>query len=212
VKVCEIFTSIQGESTHAGMLCTFIRLSGCNLRCSYCDTKYAYDEGAELSIENVLERIEEATIRLVEITGGEPLLQTDETAGLTTLLLDSGYNVLIETNGTLPIESIDGRAIMIMDVKTPASGMSTKNNFANFEYLKKVDEVKFVICDRNDYIWAKNVVLEYGLPKRCTVLFSPAFGSLEPRKLVKWILEDRVDVRLNLQLHKYIFGPDERRV
>ena len=212
MKVCEIFTSIQGESTHAGMLCTFIRLSGCNLRCSYCDTKYAYDEGAELSIENVLERIEEATIRLVEITGGEPLLQTDETAGLTTLLLDSGYNVLIETNGTLPIESIDGRAIMIMDVKTPASGMSTKNNFANFEYLKKVDEVKFVICDRNDYIWAKNVVLEYGLPKRCTVLFSPAFGSLEPRKLVEWILEDRVDVRLNLQLHKYIFGPDERRV
>jgi len=212
VKVCEIFTSIQGESTHAGMLCTFIRLSGCNLRCSYCDTKYAYDEGAELSIENVLERIEEATIRLVEITGGEPLLQTDETAGLTTLLLDSGYNVLIETNGTLPIESIDGRAIMIMDVKTPASGMSTKNNFANFEYLKKVDEVKFVICDRNDYIWAKKIVLEYGLPKRCTVLFSPAFGSLEPRKLVEWILEDRVDVRLNLQLHKYIFGPDERRV
>jgi len=212
VKVCEIFTSIQGESTHAGMLCTFIRLSGCNLRCSYCDTKYAYDEGAELSIENVLERIEEATIRLVEITGGEPLLQKDETAGLTTLLLDSGYNVLIETNGTLSIESIDGRAIMIMDVKTPASGMSIKNNFSNFEYLKKVDEVKFVICDRNDYIWAKNVVLEYGLPKRCTVLFSPAFGSLEPRKLVKWILEDRVDVRLNLQLHKYIFGPDERRV
>ena len=212
MKVCEIFTSIQGESTHAGMLCTFIRLSGCNLRCSYCDTKYAYDEGAELSIENVLERIEEATIRLVEITGGEPLLQKDETAGLTTLLLDSGYNVLIETNGTLSIESIDGRAIMIMDVKTPASGMSIKNNFSNFEYLKKVDEVKFVICDRNDYIWAKNVVLEYGLPKRCTVLFSPAFGSLEPRKLVEWILEDRVDVRLNLQLHKYIFGPDERRV
>jgi len=212
VKVCEIFTSIQGESTHAGMLCAFIRVSGCNLRCSYCDTKYSYDEGAELSIENVLERIEEATIRLVEITGGEPLLQKDEIAGLTTLLLDSGYNVLIETNGTLPIESIDSRAIVIMDVKTPASGMSIKNDFANFAYLKKVDEVKFVICDRNDYIWSKNVILEYGLPKRCTVLFSPAFGSLEPRKLVEWILADRVDVRLNLQLHKYIFGPDERMV
>lgn len=212
MKVCEIFTSIQGESTHAGRPCTFIRMSGCNLRCSYCDTKYSYDEGTDLSVEYVYALVDKAAIRLVEITGGEPLLQKDEVAGLTVQLLDSGYTVLMETNGTLPIGEIDSRVIRIMDVKTPASGMSLKNNFTNFQHLKRSDEVKFVLCNKNDYIWARRIVLEEGLPSRCEVLFAPAFGYLEPRKLVEWIIADRLPVRLNLQLHKYIFGPDRRMV
>jgi len=212
MKICEIFSSIQGESTYAGIPCIFIRLSGCNLRCTYCDTKYSYEEGSELTLADVLKRVKEEGIRLVEITGGEPLLQKDELVRLTTMLLDSGYHVLIETNGTLPIGSLDSRATVIMDVKTPSSGMSEMNDFTNFGLLKNIDQVKFVISDRNDYLWAKNIVQEHGLSKRCTVLFSPAYGSLDPRKLAEWILADRVDVRFNLQLHKYVFGPDERMV
>jgi len=212
MKVCEIFNSIQGESTHAGRPCTFVRMSGCNLRCSYCDTKYSYEEGADLSVDNVYAIVDNAAIRLVEITGGEPLLQKEGVAELTALLLDSGYTVLMETNGTLPIGEIDKRVIVIMDVKTPASGMSLNNNFSNFQHLKRSDEVKFVICNKNDYLWARRIVQEEGLPSRCEVLFAPAFGSLEPRKLAEWIIADRLPVRLNLQLHKYIFGPDERMV
>jgi len=212
MKVCEIFASIQGESTYAGRPCTFVRMSGCNLRCSYCDTKYSYEEGADLSVDNVYAIVDNAAIRLVEITGGEPLLQKEGVAELTALLLDSGYTVLMETNGTLPIGEIDKRVIVIMDVKTPASGMSLNNNFSNFQHLKRSDEVKFVICNKNDYLWARRIVQEEGLPSRCEVLFAPAFGSLEPRKLAEWIIADRLPVRLNLQLHKYIFGPDERMV
>jgi 7-carboxy-7-deazaguanine synthase len=194
------------------MPCTFVRVSGCNLRCSYCDTKYSYDEGAELSVENIFKKVEEAAVRLVEITGGEPLLQNEEMTSLTGRLLDADYRVLIETNGTLAIGAIDRRAVVIMDLKTPSSGMSAKNDFSNLGHLKKTDETKFVICGRDDYMWAKKIVLEYRLPQRCTVLFSPAFGSLEPRSLAEWILADRLDVRLNLQLHKYIYGPHERMV
>ena len=212
MKVCEIFTSIQGESTHAGRPCTFVRMSGCNLRCAYCDTKYSYDEGSDISLDNVYAMVDKAGIRLIEITGGEPLLQQKEVAGLTAMLLESGYTVLMETNGTLPIAEVDVRVIVIMDVKTPASGMSLKNNFTNFQYLKKKDEVKFVICNKNDYIWARRILREEGLANRCEVLFAPAFGSLEPRKLAEWIIADRLPVRLSLQLHKYIFGPDERLV
>jgi 7-carboxy-7-deazaguanine synthase len=187
-------------------------MSGCNLRCSYCDTKYSYEEGADLSVDNVYAMVDKAAIRLIEITGGEPLLQKEEVAELAALLLDSGYTVLMETNGTLPIGEIDKRVIVIMDVKTPASGMSQHNDFSNFQHLKRSDEVKFVICDKNDYIWAKKIVQEEELPNRCEVLFAPAFGSLEPRMLAEWIIADRLHVRLNLQLHKYIFGPDERMV
>lgn len=212
VKICEIFSSIQGESTYAGIPCIFIRFSGCNLRCSYCDTQYSYEEGTELTLEDVMKRVGEEGGRLVEITGGEPLLQKDELDRLVTMLLDAGYHVLVETNGTLPIGSLDSRVTVIMDVKTPSSGMSEMNDFANLGLLKSFDQVKFVICNRDDYLWARNIVQQYSLSKRCTVLFSPAYGSLEPRKLAEWILADRVDVRINLQLHKYIFGPDERLV
>ncbi|NJD57374.1 MAG: radical SAM protein [Nitrospirae bacterium] len=212
MKVCEIFTSIQGESTYAGIPCVFVRLSGCNLRCTYCDTRYSYEEGEKLAVDDVMKRVEQAGRRLVEITGGEPLLQKDDTDQLSRMLLDAGYAVLIETNGTFPIGAIDRRVTVIIDVKTPGSGMSERIDVTNFEHLKTTDEVKFVICDRNDYLWAKNIIEKRGLSGRCTVLFSPAFGLLEPRKLAEWILEDRINVRFNLQLHKYIFRPDERMV
>lgn len=212
MKVCELFTSIQGESTYAGTPCTFIRLSGCNLRCSYCDTTYSYEKGTELSPEEIIERVRDAGLNLVEITGGEPLLQHDAVVDLTKRLLDAGYKVLIETNGTMSISSLDNRAVVIMDIKTPASNMSGKHDLSNFSYIKPDDEIKFVICNRNDYEWSKQLVLEQGLLKRCTVLFSPAAGSIVPRELASWILQDRLEVRLNMQLHKIIYNPDERMV
>jgi len=212
MKVCELFTSIQGESTYAGIPCTFIRLSGCNLRCSYCDTTYSYEEGTEMSVESIVERVSGEGLRLVEITGGEPLLQPEEVLELAKRLLDAGHKVLIETNGTISIGSLDSRAIVIMDIKTPASGMSGKNDLSNLAYIKPENEIKFVICDRNDYDWSKKIVLEHGLSKRCTVLFSPAAGRIDPRELTCWILEDRLEVRLNMQLHKIIYDPGERMV
>lgn len=212
MKVCEIFVSIQGESTFAGVPCTFVRLSGCNLRCSYCDTPYAYEEGTEMSVDSILYKVSEEGIRLVEITGGEPLLQHDEVSELMKRLLAAGYKVLIETNGSVSIGSLDSRVIVIMDVKTPSSNMSARNDFSNFAYLKPADEIKFVISDRNDYEWSKKLVLEQGLSKRCTILFSPAAGTIPPRELAGWILQDRLEVRLNMQLHKIIYNPDERMV
>ncbi len=212
MKICEIFVGIQGESTYAGVPCTFVRLSGCNLRCSYCDTAYSYEEGVEMPVEAIMERISKEGIRLVEITGGEPLMQRVEVIELTRRLLDAGYRVLIETNGSVSIADLDGRAVVIMDVKTPASGMSNKNDMTNFLFIKPGDEVKFVICDRDDYDWSKKMVLEQGLSKRCTVLFSPAAGRVEARLLAGWILQDRLEVRLNMQLHKIMYSPDQRGV
>lgn len=212
MKVCELFTSIQGESTYAGTPCTFIRLTCCNLRCSYCDTTYSYEEGMEMTIDAVMDAVSAEGIRLVEITGGEPLLQHDDVVDLTKRLLDAGYKVLIETNGSVNIGSLDSRAVVIMDIKTPSSGMAAHNNLANLPCIKPADEIKFVICDRNDYEWSKNMVLDQGLSKRCTILFSPAAGKIPPRELADWILQDKLDVRLNMQLHKIIFNPDERRV
>ena len=211
MKVCEIFTSIQGESTFAGVPCTFIRMAGCNLRCSYCDTVYAYEEGAELSGEEIVKRIQAAGLKTVEITGGEPLLQPG-VSPLVKSLLDLGYRVLIETNGSQDIQGIDRRAVIILDIKTPGSGMSGKAKLSNLHFLKPEDEVKFVITDRKDYEWSRSFVREHSLEGRCKVLFSPAFGMLDPQDLSRWILEDRLEVRLNLQLHKYIYGPETRGV
>lgn len=212
MKICELFTSIQGESTYAGTPCMFIRLSGCNLRCSYCDTTYSYEEGIEMSLERIMEEVAAKGVRLVEITGGEPLLQHDEVAELTKRLLDAGHKVLIETNGSIDISSLDKRAVVILDIKTPASNMNEINDLSNLTYIKPEDEIKFVICNRNDYEWARQLVLEQGLSKRCTILFSPSAGSIKPRQLAEWILQDRLDVRLNLQLHKIIYDPNERGV
>ena len=211
MKVCEIFTSIQGESSHAGILCTFIRMAGCNLRCSYCDTTYAYEEGMELPENEILNEVTLIGTHLVAITGGEPLLQKG-IFHLVERLVNEGYKVLIETNGTLSIKDIDSRAIIVLDLKTPGSGMSEDMDFSNIDYIKPTDEIKFVITDRVDYEWSKKIINKYKLKSRCHVLFSPAFGKLMPEELIKWMLEDRLDVRLNLQMHKYIYGSDTRGV
>ncbi|MDP2899328.1 MAG: radical SAM protein [bacterium] len=211
LKVNEIFKSIQGESWFAGLPCVFIRLTGCNLRCTYCDTAYAYEEGNELPVEEILERVASYNCPMVEITGGEPLLQ-EETPRLATALLQKARAVLVETNGTLDIDVLPKGIVRIMDVKCPDSGESGKMLWGNMDRLVKTDEVKFVLQSRRDYEWAKAIVADYQLLRRCMVLFSPAFGVLEPRVLAGWILEDNLSVRLNLQLHKYIWRPEERGV
>lgn len=209
MKVCEIFTSIQGESSYAGLPCTFIRMTGCNLRCSYCDTTYAYHEGREFSEEDIIREVRRAGISLVEITGGEPLLQK-EVFHLIKRLLDEDYKVLIETNGSLSIREVDKRAIVILDIKTPGSGMCEKMDLSNIDNIKGTDEIKFVITGRNDYEWSKAIIYKYNLIAKCHLLLSPAYGLLPSEKLAKWMIEDRLQARLNLQLHKYIFGADER--
>ncbi len=211
MKVSEIFLSIQGESTYAGLPCVFIRLTGCNMRCTYCDTRYAYTGGYERSIDEIVNAVQSYSIPLVEITGGEPLLQA-ETPMLVKRLIDMGFHVLIETNGSMSIRGMDSRAIVIMDIKTPRSGEADKLNVENIGLLKKTDEVKFVITGREDYLWAKDMLERYSLDKRCPVLFSPACGVLNPDTLASWIIKDRLPVRLNLQMHKYIFGMDKRGV
>ncbi len=211
MKVSEIFTSIQGESSYAGLPCTFVRMSGCNLRCVYCDTKYAYDNGYEISESEIVKNIVKAGINLVEITGGEPLLQND-TCHLIKRLINEGFTVLLETNGSVSIKGIDKRTIVILDVKTPGSGMSENNNLENFKHLTASDEVKFVITNRNDYEWSKDIIKQHGLDLKHKILFSPAIGLIEPEKLVRWMLEDKLNFRLNLQVHKYIFGREKRGV
>jgi 7-carboxy-7-deazaguanine synthase len=209
LKVCETFVSIQGESTYMGLPCFFIRLSGCNLRCVYCDTTYAYEEGVFRTKEEIIREVEAAGLKLVEVTGGEPLLQ-EETPVLVKELCDRGYKVLVETNGSFNIEQIDSRAVRVVDIKTPGSGMLEKMEMGNLRRLNQKDEVKFVITSREDYLWAKELVLEYSLEQEKT-LFSPAQGFLKPEELAEWIIDDRLYVRLNLQLHKCIFG-DRRGV
>ncbi|MBZ0155343.1 MAG: radical SAM protein [Alphaproteobacteria bacterium] len=211
MRVCEIFASIQGESSYAGLPCVFVRLTGCNLRCAWCDTAYAYEEGTEVTEEEVLARVGEFGIGLVELTGGEPLLQ-GEALPLIVKLLDRGYAVLIETNGSVSIREVDPRAVVIMDIKTPKSGMFDRMDLRNLEHLKPSDEVKFVVTDREEYKWVKGFIAEHRLAGRCTILLSPAFGTLPARVLSRWILEDRLPVRLNVQLHKYIYDPGERGV
>jgi len=212
LRICEIFTSIQGESTYAGLPCTFIRLSGCNLRCLYCDTTYAYQEGEDHTIDSLVDEAVRADAEVVEVTGGEPLEQED-TPQLVKALLDAGLKkVLVETNGSRDISVLDPRAIVIMDIKTPGSGEAGSFDLRNLDKLKPSDEVKFVLTGREDYEWARSFLQEHDILLESEVLFSPAFGVLEPAALLKWILDDALAVRLNLQLHKYIFGPDERGV
>ncbi len=211
MKVCEIFLSIQGESTYAGLPCVFIRMSGCNLRCSYCDTAYAYEEGDELTEDDVLKRAVSFGISLVEITGGEPLIQA-EVFPLIKRLLDRGLTVLVETNGSISVSGVDRRAIIIMDIKTPGSGMCEVMDIENLRLLKSQDELKFVIADRGDYEWSRDFIMKHGLSGKCTVLLAPVFRVCSSRDLARWMLDDRLGARLNIQLHKYIYGPEERGV
>lgn len=211
LKVNEIYYSVQGESTKAGLPCIFIRLTYCNLRCTYCDTEYAFYEGKEYSIEEIFSEIKKYNCNLVEVTGGEPLVQ-QESVQLMKQLCDAGYEVMIETGGSLPIENIDKRVSVIMDLKCPSSKMMKKNRYENIQYLKDKDEVKFVIGTREDYEWSKNIIEQYDLSKKCFLLFSVVFNSLEPVQLVNWILEDDLPVRFQLQMHKIIWDPTKKGV
>lgn len=211
MRITEIFFSIQGESTHAGRPCVFIRLTGCPLRCAWCDTAYAFYGGTERSLDSVLAEVERYDCRLVEITGGEPLAQA-EVHPLITALADRGYTVLIETSGAIDLTPVDERAVVIMDLKCPGSGMADRNLWTNLSRLKPTDEVKFVIKDRADYEWAVAIVREHGLADRHTVLFSPVFGEMDPQALAEWILADRLSVRFQLQMHKFIWDPATRGV
>lgn len=211
LRINEIFHSIQGESRHAGRPCVFIRLTGCNLRCTWCDTAYAFEEGTDLPVAAVLERIAPYGTRYVLITGGEPLAQ-EGVHDLAGELCDRGYEVAIETGGSLDLSPLDRRVMVVMDLKCPGSGMSQKNRWENLDLLKPSDEVKFVVADRADYEWAREAVLRLRLDGRSGVLFSPVHGVLHPRRLAEWILADRLPVRVQIQLHKYIWPPDRRGV
>jgi 7-carboxy-7-deazaguanine synthase len=211
MRVTELFYSIQGESTYAGQPCVFVRLTGCPLRCTWCDTEYAFFGGSEVSLERILTKVESYGCRLVEITGGEPLAQSDALA-LITSLCEKGFEVLIETSGAIDTGAVDARAHVILDVKCPGSGMSDRMHWPNVTRLTAKDQVKFVLTDRFDYEWACQVLARHELADRCTVLMSPVFGSLEPRQLAEWVLADRLPVRLQLQMHKLIWAPDMRGV
>lgn len=211
LRVNEIFHSIQGESTHAGRPCVFVRLTYCNLRCRYCDTEYAFFEGIERPLDDIVTEVGRYGCRLVEVTGGEPLIQK-ETIALLERLLDAGHEVLLETSGAWPIENVPDGVRIIMDLKTPGSGMVARNRWENLRHLDADDEIKFVICDRGDYEWARGVVGEHGLAERHTVLFSPSWGEVDSRELAEWILADGLPVRLQLQIHKHIWSPTARGV
>lgn len=211
LRVNEIFHSIQGESTYAGRPCVFVRLTYCNLRCRYCDTEYAFYEGTERSLDEIVREVGRHGCRLVEVTGGEPLVQR-ETSLLLERLLAAGHEVLLETSGAWPVEDVPVGVRIIMDLKTPGSGMVGRNRWENLRHLDPEDEIKFVICDREDYEWARGVVGEHGLAERHPILFSPVWGELEPADLAAWILADRLSVRLQIQLHKHIWLPSARGV
>lgn len=204
MRITEIFYSIQGESTHAGRRCVFVRLTGCNLRCVWCDSEYTFTGGETVSIEGVLDRVARYDCKLVEITGGEPLLQK-EAFTLIRELADRGYEVLIETSGSIDITPVDERAKLIIDVKCPGSGEVDRNLWSNLGKLRPHDEIKFVLADRDDYEWAKTTIATYDL-QRWTILFSAVWDQLPMKDLAEWMLADAVPARLQTQLHKAIWG------
>lgn len=208
LKVNEIFYSIQGESSFIGYPFVFVRLTGCNLRCTYCDTKYAYEEGIDLVIEKIIEEVKKYNCTFVEVTGGEPLLQ-EETPLLVNSLIKEGFTVLIETNGTKDIGLIPKNAIIIMDIKCPSSGESDKTLWENLKKLKNKDEIKFVLATEEDYNWAKEIIIEKKLEEK-RVLFSPVKEKISPALVAEWILKDKINVRLQLQLHKILWPKAKR--
>lgn len=212
LTVNEIFHSIQGESTHAGRPCVFVRLTACDLRCSWCDTPYAFHEGTKMTVEDVVSRVRDYGCGVVEVTGGEPLLQKD-VYPLMERLLEEGRTVLIETGGHLSVAAVPAGVIRVIDVKCPGSGEAARVHWPNLEQLRPTDEVKFVIKDRSDYEYARDVTVKYALAsKTAAVLFSPVHGVMSPRQLAEWILADGVIARLQLQAHKYIWDPQARGV
>lgn len=211
MKVNEIYRSIQGESSYVGLPCVFVRLTYCNLRCFYCDTKYAFYKGKDYSIQEVLQEVAPFECSLVEVTGGEPLLQ-DEVYPLMDQLVENNYKVLLETSGSMKIDKVNPKVIKILDLKCPSSGESHRNRYSNLGKLQSQDEVKFVIGDRNDYLWVKDILQSYCLSDRCLVLLSTVFETLQPQQLAKWLLDDNLQVRFQLQMHKYIWDSSARGV
>jgi 7-carboxy-7-deazaguanine synthase len=210
MRVTEIFHSIQGESTHAGRPCVFVRLTGCNLRCRWCDSAYTFTGGEKMTVEDVVGKVMAYGCNLVEVTGGEPLAQA-EAFELIDRLCDHGLEVLVETSGSIDVSPTDPRAKLILDVKCPGSGEAGSNRWANLELLRPHDEIKFVIADRADYEWAREVIRSRSLD-RWPVLLSPVWGEMDPRSLAEWMLADRVPARFQTQLHKHLWGADARGV
>lgn len=211
LKINEIFYSIQGESSFAGFPCVFVRLTYCNLRCSFCDTEYAFFEGTEMPIDEIVEKVSEYDCRLVEITGGEPLIQAN-VHPLMTKLINNGFQVLLETAGHMDISQVDEKVHRIMDIKCPTSNESDKMLWENINYLTKNDEVKFVIGDKTDFDYAIGVISKYKLNDKCSVLLSPVFNKIDNLKLAGWMLENKVPARMQMQMHKFIWHPDTRGV
>jgi 7-carboxy-7-deazaguanine synthase len=209
--VTEIYPAILGESAWAGWPGVIVRLTGCNLRCSYCDTTYAYAGGKTLDLAAIIAKIKNLDLPRVLVTGGEPLMQPDA-ADLMRALIDRGLAVMLETNGALDLAPVPAPVHVVMDLKTPGSGEHRSMNDDNLKLLKKTDEIKVVLTNRRDYLWARKIVNDHRLDKKLQIIFSPAFGRLDPADLARWILKDRLHVRLGLQIHKYIFGPDAKRV
>ena len=203
----EIFKSIQGESSFTGLPCIFIRLTGCNLRCTWCDTEYAFYEGKPKSVQDIMDAIEPLGVPLVEITGGEPLLQ-DEVYDLMNALLAKNYQVLVETGGGVSVANVPQQVIKILDVKCPGSGEAAKNLWDNLDHLNPHDEVKFVLADRADYEWSRDILQHHDIPNKAKVLFSPVYDRLDLKELAAWVLEDNLPVRVQTQLHKVIWGKD----
>ena len=211
LKVNEIYYSIQGESTHVGRPCIFIRLTYCNLRCTYCDTEYAFYEGKDIEIPEIMAKIKQWNCNLVEVTGGEPLFQ-DECINLLNELTSQNYEVMLETGGSLSISDVPIEIVRIVDFKCPSSGMEKKNLWSIVNDLQPHDEVKFVIGDREDFDWAKEMLNKYSLNEKCSILFSPTFGKIDPSLIVEWILEGDIPVRMQLQMHKHIWESERKGV
>ncbi len=211
LRINEIFYSIQGESTYSGLPCVFIRLTYCNLRCTWCDTEYSFHEGNDMSIEKILETVKKYNCNLIEVTGGEPLLQKNSIKLLETLI-SNGYKVLLETGGSLPIKNVPKEVVKIIDFKCPYSKMDKKNLWTILDDMQNYDEIKFVIGNREDYEWTKDKIKKFQLTKKWTVLFSCVFNKLSYNKLTSWILEDGLDVKFQVQMHKHIWDPNEKGV
>ena len=209
--VHEVYRSLQGESTYAGLPCVFVRLTACHLRCEYCDTPHAFNQGLPMTLDEVIARVRVLDTDLIEVTGGEPLLQA-EVFPLMTRLADGGKTILLETSGAIDTTPVDSRVHIVLDVKTPGSGEVQANCWSNLDRLRPADQVKFVICDRADFEWAEKVVRENRLTARCPVLFSPSFGQIDATELARWVLETRLPIRLQLQLHKILWDPRARGV
>lgn len=205
LKIHEIFHSIQGESSRIGLPTTFVRLTGCPMRCVYCDTAYAFSGGSNMSLADIMLKVAELGAPYVTVTGGEPLAQK-ECHGLLTALCDAGYSVSLETGGAMDIRAVDPRVSVILDIKTPGSGELAKNLWSNLALLKASDEVKFVLCDRADYDWAKQQLAEHKLNQTCPVIFSPVYSQVQPSDLAAWVLADKLPVRMQVQLHKILWG------